>query len=286
MKALKFLLIFLSISLTAQSKIDESQWKVFEPDEHSVLYNEIYTRDFFFGNFGLKQLAAGLPISNQDVKTILITAEKGALKNQKVMELQYSANGQLTQMKIFEDFFGKPMSIEYKYKDQLIEEEIITQNKEKKSNRFFYKDGKMVVLNTKGLLDIYSMNQKVLTKQTYMKGELVLNDRMDGKCRITTYNKKAINKVCFSDLNAKLPFVIDEYTQNENATGKLVLEKDQSLRLEQVSEREYKILANELHLYTLKLDQNNRVSEFDFLGIKREQIAPVSFKFNYTNHLK
>ena len=227
---------------------------------------------------------SAIPINNQSVKTVKIAATHSLKKNQPIMELHYDKEGKISQMKVFEAFFGDAMTIDYKYKEGLLDEEIITQNNQTKKNKFFYADGKMIVENTKGILDVYSLNEKVLSKSNYMDGNLLMMDRMEGKCRITLYRKQPINKVCFSNLKLDYPLTIDEYTNNEDKNGKLNLEKSMSLSLKKDNEFQYSILSNNKELYTLKLTQDLRVKELNFLGIKSEHVNPVDYTFNYINY--
>lgn len=286
MKSIRFLFTFLSIGLFAQSNVDESKLKVFSPDENSAVYNEIYTANFFFGNFGLKQLVSAVPVNYKNVKSIKINATPSSGKSTPVMELYYDKVGHLTQMKVLESFFGKAMTVDYKYNEGLLEEETISKKEAKKEvkniNRFYYAEGKMIVKNFRDILDVYALNGKVLTKRSYLDGNLVFNDRMDGKCRLTYYKKDAINKVCFSSLNFDLPFTIEEYTNNEDRNGNIKLAKDSQLEIKKTKEGEYSILNNGKEQYILKLDKDMRIKEFNFLGNKAEKVAPVAFKFNYT----
>ncbi|MFA7446862.1 MAG: hypothetical protein WCY77_00335 [Weeksellaceae bacterium] len=277
-------MLLLSVNLFAQSKIDATQLKVFSPDENSIQYNEIYTQNFFFGNLGLKQLMSAIPINNQSVKTMKIAATNSMKKNQAIMELHYDQEGKIHQMKIFEAFFGDVMVIDYRYKEGLLDEEIITHNNQTKRNKFYYTDGKMIVENTKGILDVYSLNGKVLSKTNYMDGNLLMMDKMEGKCRLTLYRKQPINKVCFSNLNLEYPLTIDEFSNNEDKNGKLKLEKNLSLTLKKVNEFNYSILSNNNELYTLKLTKDMRVKELNFLGVKAEHVSPVDYTFNYINY--
>lgn len=277
----KFIFVFLSVGLIAQTKVDESQLMVFEPNEQSVQFNEIYTQNFFFGNFGVRQLISAVPINNQSVKTIEITAATSESKAKPVMEMHYNQEGQLTQMKVMKAFFGQEMNVEYQYKEGVLEQEKLIQNKEEKVNLFFYAKNQMIIKNSRGMLDVYSLNGKILTKESYMDGDLVLNDRIAGKCRLTYYQKKPINKYCFSNMNLETPLIIEEYTNNEDRAGKLILQVDQVLKITQNSEFEYSIYSNDSKRYTLKLNQDLRLTEFTFLGSKAEKTKPVNYKFNY-----
>lgn len=288
MNAIKFLLIFLTTGLLGQSTVDESSLKVFSPDDNSIHYNQVYTDNFFFGNFGLKQLISAVPVENKNIKSVKITALPSSGKTVPVMEIYYDKEGHLTQMKVLESFFGKAMTVDYKYNEGLIEEETIVKKEGKKEvkniNQFYYKDGKMIVKNFRDVLDVYTLNGKVLSKRSYLDGNLVFNDRMDGKCRLTYYKKDAINKVCFSNLNLELPLTIDEYTNNEDKNGNIKLLKDAQLEIKKTKDGEYTVLNNGKEQYNLKLDKDKRIKEFNFLGNKSEKVAPVGFKFNYTNY--
>lgn len=284
LKYISIILLFISSALWSQSKIDESKIKVFSPDEKSQKYNEVYTQNFFFGNLGLRQLVAAVPIDNKSVKTIKIAATNSAKKNQPIMELHYDRAGKIIQMKIFEAFFGESMTIDYKYKENLLEEEIISHSKEIRKNTFYYSDGKMIVENTKGILDVYSLHGNVLSKTNYLDGNLVMMDKMEGKCRMTLYKKQAVGKVCFSNLNLEYPLSIEEYTANEDKNGKLALVKSETLDIKMESEFNYSISNNGKELYKLILIPNSRVKELKFLGIKSEHVEPVTYTFNYINY--
>ena len=258
--------------------------KVFSPDENSQKFNEIYTQNFFFGNLGLRQLVAAVPMDTKSVKTVKISATNDARKNQSIMELHYTKEGRISQMKIFDAFFGESLNIDYKYKENLLAEEIITQNNKVKKNTFYYADGKMIVENTRGILDVYSLHGNVLSKTNYMDGNLVMMDKMEGKCRITYYKKQPISKVCFSNLNLDYPLTIDEYSANEDNKGKLALVQSEILQIKKESELNYSIWNNGKQLYTLLLTSNSRIKELKFLGIKSQKIGPVDYTFNYINY--
>lgn len=285
---IKFLVLILSGCLIGQSRVDESKLRVFSPDENSVVFNQIYTQNFFFGNFGLKQIVSAVPFNPESVGSVKISATPSAGKTVPVMELNYDSKGNLIQMKVFESFFGEPMTVEYKYRDGLIEEETISKTEKgkevKQTNRFYYAEGKMIIHDFHDMLNVYSLNGKVLSKRSYMNGNLVLSDIFDGKCRLTAYKRKQISKTCFSNLKLELPLSIEEYTMNEDRNGKLMLMKDQTLEIKKTKESEYSILNNGKEQYLLKLDGNSRPKEFDFLGNRTEKTAPVVYKFNYTNH--
>lgn len=281
MSYLKYTFVFLTIGLFAQTKFDESQLKVFEPSEISKDFNKVYTQNFFYGNFGLKQLIAAVPINNENVKTVEISAESSVVKNVPVMELHYNLSGNLIQMKIMEAFFGTAMTVDYEYKDGYLAEEKLTRSNEKIVNRFYYTDDKMIIENSRGLLDVYSMEAKLLIKNSYVGGELVLSDRLVRNCRLTNYQRKPINKICYSNLNSELPLSIEKYTNNENETGRLVLQIDEILSVNQSSDHEYDINIDGQLRYKLKLDQESRVAEFSYLGNKEDKTNPVNYKFNY-----
>ena len=271
--------------ISAQSKIDESKLKIFSPNEKSLDYNLAYTQNFFFGNFGLKQLMQAVNVNNQSVKTIKITAVRDSEKPLSIMELSYDKEGKLVQMKVMESFFGEDMTIDYKYRDGLIEQEIIRRKDGNRINQFYYSEGKMLIENYHQLLDVYSLNGKVLSKRTYQDGNLVFNDRMDGKCRQTIFRSETINKICFSNLDLNLPLTIEEYTMAENQkTNKPELKKVQTLEIKDTKALNYSITSNGKEQYILELDDNQRIKKFNFLGNKAEHIAPVEFRFNYINH--
>lgn len=285
MRYLVFLSLIFSSLIFAQSTIEESKLKVFEPNENSVVYNQIYTQNFFFGNFGLKQLINAAHINNQSVKSIKISATSSA-KPVSVMELYYNKDGKLTQMKVLESFFGKAMTVDYQYKNGLIEKETITKKENNKNklniNYFYYKDGKMVIKNFRKIIDVYSLNEKVLSKKSYIDGNLVFDDKMEGNCRLTYYKQEAIDKMCFSNLQLELPLTIEEFTNNEGKDGKPKLMKDRTLEIKKNNESEYSVLINEKEQYILKLDKDKRLKEFNFLGNKTEKVGAVNYKFNYT----
>jgi len=267
--------------LFAQSKLDESQLKVFQPTEKSKVFNKVYTQNFFFGNFGVKQLIAAVPINNDNVKTIEIVAETSSMKDEPVMELLYNSSGDLIQMKVKQAFFGKEMLVDYQYKDGYLVEEKLTQPNEVTVNRFYYTDDKMVIENSKGILDIYTLEGEILLKNSYIDGELILSDRMVRNCRLTNYQRKPINKICYNNLNLKLPLTIEKYTNNENEAGRLVLQVDEVLSIDKSSDLEYDIKISGQSRYKLKLNQDSSLAEFAYLGNKEDKTKPVKYKFNY-----
>lgn len=278
---MKYIFVFLTVGLFAQSKLDESQLKVFQPTEKSKVLNKVYTQNFFFGNFGVKQLIAAVPINNDNVKTIEIVAETSSMKDEPVMELLYNSSGDLIQMKVKQAFFGKEMLVDYQYKDGYLVEEQLTQPNEVTVNRFYYTDDKMVIENSKGILDIYTLEGEILLKNSYIDGELILSDRMVRNCRLTNYQRKPINKICYNNLNLKLPLTIEKYTNNENEAGRLVLQVDEVLSIDKSSDLEYDIKISGQSRYKLKLNQDSSLAEFAYLGNKEDKTKPVKYKFNY-----
>lgn len=278
---MKYIFVFLTVGLFAQSKLDESQLKVFQPTEKSKVFNKVYTQNFFFGNFGVKQLIAAVPINNDNVKTIEIVAETSSMKDEPVMELLYNSSGDLIQMKVKQAFFGKEMLVDYQYKDGYLVEEKLTQPNEVTVNRFYYTDDKMVIENSKGILDIYTLEGEILLKNSYIDGELILSDRMVRNCRLTNYQRKPINKICYNNLNLKLPLTIEKYTNNENEAGRLVLQVDEVLSIDKSSDLEYDIKISGQSRYKLKLNQDSSLAEFAYLGNKEDKTKPVKYKFNY-----
>lgn len=283
MKVLKYLLVFCSVWVWGQSQIVASETMVFEPNEQSIALNQLYTQHFFFGNFGLKQLIHAVPINNQSVKTIEISA-KGVDSSQPVMQLSYDDHGLLEEMKVFAAFFGESMTVKYVYKEGVLSEEQIQQHGETKTNRFYYKDDQMIVLTYKGILDLYKANGKVLLRNSYLDGQLLLNDRLKDGCRTTIYQKSPIHKVCFSNMNLKMPLSIEEFTQSQNKQGEMELLKDQTLRIEAINAQDYRIFNDEKEEYQLTLKTDGRVAEFSYNGNKSTKTPSINFIFNYINY--
>lgn len=283
MNLLKIVILVLSVNLFAQGKTDMSKFKTFAPDENSVKFNEAYTQNFFFGNFGIKHLINAIPINEKSVKTIKVSTDTKTQKNQTAMDFAFDPEGKLIQMKISELLSGEAVTVDYVYKENLISEEIFTTSEGKKSNKFYYSEGKMNVETSKGMLDIYSLKDKILYKTSYLDGKLVFKDRMEGKCRITQYKQDDINKICFSNFNYQIPFTLEEFTSNENVkTGKISLVKDKTIEVKKQSETQYSIFSNQKEVYQLDLDKDSRIKEFKFLGNKSENVSPISFIFSYT----
>jgi len=267
-----------------QSKTDLNKFKTFAPDENSVQFNEAYTQNFFFGNFGIKHLINAVPINQKSVKTLTVSADTETKKNQTMMEFFYDEQGKLTQMKISEFLAGNAMTVDYIYKDNLISEEIFTTSEGKKTNKFYYANGKMSVETSKGMFDNYSLKDQILYKTSYLDGKLVFKDRIEGKCRITQYQQEDINKICFSNFNFQLPFSLEEFMPVEDVkTGKTTLVKDKSIEIKKQSESEseYSIFSNQKEVYQLYLDKDLRIKEFKFLGNKSENVKPIQFSFKY-----
>src|SRR5690606_11487845 len=191
---LKYILLFLSVGVWAQSKSGVDRLLVFQPDENSVKFNEVYTDHFFFGNFGIKYLMNAVPVDHKDVKSIKISSETEGEKIPDVMILNYDKEGKLTQMKISEKLSGKAMTVDYVYKDGLIQEEIFKNSEGTGSNKFHYAEGKMIVENVKGMIDVYQLKGKLLYNESFMNGKTVFKDRIEGKCRITAYQQDDIDK--------------------------------------------------------------------------------------------
>src|SRR5690606_12033632 len=105
-----------------------------------------------------------IPMNHKNVKTIKISAETEGEKTPNVFELNYGKNGSLIQMKISEMLSGKAFEVNYVYKEGLISEEIFKDASGTKSNKFHYAGGKMIIENTKGMIDVYSLKEDVLYK--------------------------------------------------------------------------------------------------------------------------
>jgi len=279
---LKIIFLFAFIDVLGQSK-NTDQLLVFNPDENSVKFNEVYTENFFFGNFGIKPLVNAIPIDNKNVKTIRISAETEGKKTSDVMILNYDKNGKLIRMKISEMLSGKAMEVNYVYKDGLIQEEIFKEAQGTKSNKFHYAEGKMIVENTKGMIDVYQLKDKTLYKQTYLGGKPVFKDRIEGKCRITSYRNNDIDKTCYSNFSAEFPMTMEEFSTSENAkTGKTTLTPEKQWEVKKAEDKTYSILSGGTELYRLELNKNSNVENFEFMGIKSELKKPIYFSFTYT----
>ncbi len=279
---LKYILLFLSVSVLAQSKSGVDRFLVFQPDENSVKYNEVYTDNFFFGNFGIKYLLNAVPIDNKNVKSIKISTETEGKKSPDVMVLNYDKEGKLTQMKISEMLSGKAMTVDYVYKDGLIQEEIFKDSEGTRSNKFHYAEGKMIVENVKGMIDVYQSKGKLLYKESYMNGKLVFKDKIEGKCRITSYQQDNIDKTCYSNFNGEFPLSMEEFSTSENLkTNKITLVSESIWKVEDNKNGTYSFLNGKTELYRLELDKNSRIKNFEFLGIKSEFKQPIHFSFNY-----
>lgn len=278
-----------SVGIFAQSKTDVDKFKTFAPDANSVQFNDVYTKNFFFGNFGIKHLINAVPINYKSVKTIKVTTDTEAKKNQSMMDFSFDSEGKLTQMKVSELLSGEAITVDYVYKEGLISEEIFTTTtvsagaEGKKSNKFYYSAGKMTVETSKGMLDNYSIKDKILYKTSYLEGKPVFKDRIEGKCRITEYKYDDINKICFSNFNYQIPFSLEEFTSTEDVkTGKISLIKDKTIEIKKQTETLYAIFSNQREVYRLLLDKDLRIKEFQFLGNKSENVEPLNFTFSYT----
>ena len=279
---LKYILLFLSVSVWAQSKSGVDRLLVFNPDQNSVKFNDVYTDHFFFGNFGVKYLMNAVPVDNKNVKSIKISSETDGEKTPDVMVLNYDKEGKLTQMKVSESLSGKALTVDYVYKDGLIQEEIFKDKEGTRSNKFHYAEGKMIVENIKGMTDVYQLKGKLLYKETYMNGKPVFKDRIEGKCRITAYQQENIDKTCYSNFNGEFPLSIEEFSTSENAkTNKITLVSESVWEVEDNKNGTYSFLNGKMELYRLELDKNSRIKNFEFLGIKSEFKKPIHFSFDY-----
>ncbi len=279
---LKYILLFLSVSVLAQSKSGVDRLLVFQPDENSVKFNEVYTYNFFFGNFGIKPLVNAVPIDNKNVKILKISTETEGKKTSDVFVLNYDKEGKITQMKISEKLSGKAMTVDYVYKDGLIQEEIFKDKEGTRSNKFHYAEGKMIVENVKGMTDVYQLKGKLLYKESFMNGKPVFKDRIDGKCRITSYQNDDIDKTCYSNFNSEFPLSVEEFSTSENVkTHKVSLVSETVWKIEDNQNGTYSFLNGKAELYRLELEKNRRIKNFEFLGIKSEFKKPIHFSFSY-----
>jgi len=227
-------------------------------------------------------LANAVPVDNENVKTIKISAETEGKKTANVFELHYNKKGNLTQMKISESLSGKEFQVNYSYKDGLISEEIFKDASGTKSNKFHYAEGKMIVENTKGMTDVYQLKGNVLYKESFLDGKEVFKDRIEGKCRITSYQNQDIDKTCYRSFEAGVPFWMEEYSNTENTeSAKTYLTPQHKWNVVSNSENQYSFLNGKTELYKLKLNKNKNVESFEFLGIKNEFKPPILFTFKY-----
>ena len=277
------LLLVVGVCVQAQTSIDKLL--VFSPDENSTKYNQVYTDNFFFGNFGIKYLVNAVPVSTKNVKTVQISTETEGKKTPNVFELSYDKEGKLTEMKISEMLSGKAMTVDYVYKDGLIQEEIFKDAEGSRSNKFHYAEGKMIVENVKGMIDVYQLKGKLLYKQSFMNGKQVFKDRIEGKCRITSYQQDDIDKTCYSNFTGEMPLSMEEFSTSEDVkTSKVTLEPESNWKVEKNANGMYSFLNGKTELYRMELDKNSTVKHFEFLGIKSEFKKPIHFSFSYTYH--
>ena len=266
----------------AQKNSSVDKLLVFNPDDNSSKYNEIYTAHFFFGNFGIKPLVNAIPVSNQKVKTLKISSESEGKKTPNVFVLNYDKDGRLTQIKISELLSGKAMTVDYVYKEGLIQEEIFKDSEGNRSNKFHYAEGKMIIENVRGMVDVYQLKGKVLYKQSYLNGKVVFKDRIEGKCRITTYLQDDIDKTCYSNFSGELPFSMEEFSTSENVkTNKISLVSETNWKIQKNTNGTFSFLNGNAELYRMELDKNERIKNFEFLGIKSEFKQPIHFSFQY-----
>lgn len=283
MKVLKFILVFLSAGVFAQSKSGIDRLLVFSPDENSIEFNEVYTKNFFFGNFGIKPLVNSVPVEDKNIRTVRISAETEGKITPDVMVMNYDKEGKLTSMQISEMLSGKAVEVSYVYKEGLITEEIFKDAQGKRSNKFHYAEGKMIVENIKGMIDVYQLKNKILYKQVYLDGKPVFKDRIEGKCRITSYSQEDIDKTCYSNFIENFPMTLEEYSTSENVkTGKASLIPERKWEIKKLDERNYSIFNGPAEQYRLELDGDSNVKNFEFMGIKSEMKKPVHFSFTYT----
>jgi hypothetical protein len=286
MKLLRFFVLFCSVGLMAQTPIkDVNQLLDFKPDENSKSYNQVYTQNFFFGNFGIKPLINAIPINNSKVKTVKISADKSGDKTPNIMEITYDKAGLIQKLTISEKLSGHKREVTYVYQDGLISEEKFKDASGTKINKFHYAEGKMIVQNIKGLIDVYELKGDVFTKQSFMSGKQVFKDRIEGKCRITTYLKEDIDKTCYSNFNAELPLLVEEYVNTyDMKSKKTVLVPENKWELKKVDDSNYSVYRDGKESYKVKLDKDKRVKTFEFLGNKSENVKPVLYTFTYTYH--
>lgn len=283
-KLVQLFILILSVGLMAQETIkDPKDLMVFQPDEQSKKFNEVYTQNFFFGNFGIKPLVNAIPIDYSKVRSIRISAEKGGKKTSNIMELYFNQNGNIEKLKVSEMLAGTKREVIYKYQDGLIVEEKFNDPDGAKVNQFYYANGKMIVKTIKGMVEVYDLNGEIFTKQSYLDGKLVFKDRLEGKCRITTYLKEDIDKVCYSNFNSELPLTMEEFVSTYDATSKKnQIKPENKWEVKKMDDLNYSILRDARENYQVKLDKNKRVKSFEFLGSKADNVKPVSYTFAYT----
>lgn len=277
----RIIILAFSIGLLAQSNPKIEELLVFQPNDNSVLFNEAYTSNLFFGNFDIKPLINAVPVNYSNVKTIKISVETDAEKTPNVVEMNYNSEGKLTTAKISEKLFGEAISIEYTYSEGLIHKEIIKNKNGTKANTFYYVDDKMIVKTVQDMIDVYRLNGKVLYKESYLKGKPIFQDKILGNCRTTFYMKQSIDKTCYSNFNNELPLILGKFTASEDTkTGKVTLEPQLTRKIILSSDRVYKIMDGDTESYRLTLNSENRIKEFEFLGNQSQKKKPMKFTFS------
>jgi|LSQX01.2.fsa_nt_gb hypothetical protein len=266
----------------AQSASDVNRLLVFAPDENSAKFNKIYTENFFFGNFGIKPLVNALPIQNENLRIVRISALSDGKRIPDIMILNYDKAGKLTKMKVSEELSGKAMTVDYVYQEGLISQEIFSDAEGKRTNKFYYSEGKMIVKNFRDMIDVFQLKGKILFKETFLDGKKVFKDRIEGKCRITQYLQEDIDKTCYSNFQGELPFSMEEFTTTENTkTKKITLVPETKWTIEKQRNGTYSILSGKSEIYRVELDKNTTVKNFEFMGNKSENKKPVKFSFSY-----
>lgn len=282
LKRLLLILFFIPVGLIAQ-KTDVQNLLVFQPDENSIYFDELYTSNFFFGNFDIRALVNAVPINNDKVKTIKISAETAGITTPNVMQLSYNSEGLLTQIQVASSLAGKEFTVDYQYSDGLLLKEIIKDKNGTKTNKFYFAEGKMIVETVQNMIDVYQLKGKVLYKTSYLKNKPVFVEKILGKCKTTFYMQKEIDKSCYSNFDAEFPLSIERYTTSKNSkTEQTILVPEATWVVQRNEDGSYGFKSGQTEIYKLYLDKDNRLQKFEFNGNKEEQKKPITFSFTTT----
>ncbi len=277
-----FSLLF-SYFATAQATIKEADLMVFEPTLASKKLNTAYAENMFFGLFGIKPLVNAIPVDLKNVKEITVSSASFTGKKKKVFSAKYNPKGQLVSFELMEEL-GKPLQVNYAYKDDVIQHETITtKDQGTKQHAFYYQGDKMYVKNANQLFDVIWLEDQIMMKKTFLEEKLGFEDRLMHNCRITKSLGQDINKVCFSSTSLMLPFKIKEYTPDVNVkTQKVNMLEGGTSEIVAESDKQYGIIKQGTKQFTILLNKDNRIQQFNFLGNAAEKQNPLNFEFTYS----
>jgi len=284
MRLIVFLILVIQSTISfGQNVIDTEALKTFNVSTESQNINEAYADNMFFGIFGVKHFINALNINYKGVKSVTVTSNANPKIKTPVYKALYTKDGKIDTFEISEQI-GKALQVKYEYQDGVIQKEIIHyQDKNAIENTFYYNQNKMYIQKPGQKFEIVWLDGNVLLKKVYTNQKLDTEDRVMHNCRITKSFGKDVNKICFNDVNFKVPLMITDYVPEvETTSKKITLVKGNQSEIKQIDQNQFVIIIKGKERFQVNLDKDKRIKSFNYLGNPALKEAPISFTFAYT----